>query len=156
MRIKNAITIFLLLLTSVLHSQIKIDDVGDGWYNHVTEALSVIKSVDTNTYNDVIKYCNHISFWLGSHSTTQYPSSIIISKTDMELGSINNLACLIVHEVVHLRVYIDGIKMTNNQEELYAYLIEREFALKIGNIEHWILVHINKQIWYYKLLINDD
>lgn len=162
MRIKTTLIGILLLFLPLISvgqitvdAQIKIDDVGDGWVSKVNMALDVIHQYDPYTYKQVIQYCDHISFWLGGYSTTQYPSSIIIAVNDIKLGSVNNLACIIVHETVHLKIYNKGINMSGNHEELVAYKIEENFANKIPNIEWWILDHINKQIKLYTALTND-
>lgn len=157
MCIKNALIGFLFLfLPTVLTAQIRIDDVGDGWAKKVDSALAIIKEYDKASYSEVITYCNHISFWIGNFSTTQYPSSIIIAVNDIKINSINNLACLIVHETVHLKINNKGVDMPGNEEELLAYIIERNFAIKIPNIEPWILFHIDKQIKLYTALVKDE
>lgn len=155
MCIKNAlIGLLFLFLPTVLTAQIHIDDVGDGWVKKVDSALSVIKKYDQTSYSEVTTYCNHISFWLGNFSTTQYPSSIIIAVNDIKINSINNLACLIVHETIHLKINKKGVNMSGNEEEVLAYISERDFATKISNIEPWILFHIDKQIELHKTFIN--
>jgi|688.fasta_scaffold425644_2 hypothetical protein len=157
MRIKNALIGFLFIISSITASaQIKIDDVGDGWKDQIDSALMVIKKHDPVAYNEVINYCDHISFWLGHHSTTQYPSSVIVAVQDMKLKSVNNLACLIVHEVVHLEFHKKNVDVSGNVEELAAYTVEKEFAKKIPNIEPWILSHIDKQIDLYRALVRDE
>jgi hypothetical protein len=155
MRIKNALISILLLIYLPIHSQIKIDDVGDGWKGKVESALVLIEKTDQSAYNDVIKYCNHISFWTGNHSTTQYPKSIIISTKDMKINSINNLACLIVHESQHLKINAKSIILTEEEEELYCYRYEYEFAKKIINIEDWLINHISSNIKKLEFKIND-
>lgn len=152
---KNGIIIIITLIPFLLNAQIKIDDVGDGWKSKVDSALSIIKNNDEQSYNDVIEYCEHISYWLGDYSTTQYPSSIIISTNDIKIKSINNIACLIVHETFHLKQMQLGNTYDKNTEELMAYLFEYSFALKIDNIEDWLILHIIKQIENYQLLIKE-
>lgn len=155
MCIKNALISILLIFTLPIYSQIKIDDVGDGWKGKVESALDLIEKTDQRAYNDVIKYCNHISFWTGNHSTTQYPNSIIISTKDIRINSINNLACLIVHESQHLKVNAKSIVLTEDEEELYCYRYEYEFAKKIIDIEDWLIQHIINNIKRLEYKIND-
>jgi hypothetical protein len=157
MRIKNAlIGILFLLLPYVSFGQIKVDEVGDGWKGKVDSALAIIKEYDQSSYSEVNTYCNHISFWLGNFSTTQCPSSIIIAVDDIKINSTNNLACLIVHETVHLKLHAKKVNISGNREELIAYTIERSFAEKIPNIEPWILRHIDNQIKLFTTLIKDE
>jgi hypothetical protein len=155
MCIKNALISILLIIYLPIHSQIKIDDVGDGWKGKVESALFLIEKTDQRAYNDVIKYCNHISFWNGNHSTTQYPSSIIISTKDIKINSVNNLACLIVHESQHLKINAKSISLTEEEEELYCYRYEYEFAKKIVDIEDWLIHHIINNIKRLEYKIND-
>jgi hypothetical protein len=155
MCIKNALISILLIFTLPIYSQIKIDDVGDGWKGKVESALDLIEKTDQRAYNDVIKYCNHISFWTGNHSTTQYPNSIIISTKDIRINSINNLACLIVHESQHLKINAKSIVLTEDEEELYCYRYEYEFVKKIIDIEDWLIQHIINNIKRLEYKIND-
>lgn len=152
---KNALISILLIFTLPIYSQIKIDDVGDGWKGKVESALNLIEKTDQRAYNDVIKYCNHISFWIGNHSTTQYPNSIIISTKDIRINSINNLACLIVHESQHLKINAKSMVLTEYEEELYCYRYEYEFAEKIIDIEDWLIQHIINNIKILEYKIND-
>lgn len=142
MYIKNALIILLLIITNVTYSQIKIDDIGDNWKNNVDSALSVIKKYDIESYKVVINNCKLISFWMSSFSTTQDSTTILISVRDMNIKSINNLACIIVHESKHLDLLNRGIKMDPSKEEFICYTYEYEFLGKIPNVEYWLRTHI--------------
>jgi hypothetical protein len=157
MRIKNALIGILFLLSHYISfGQIKVDDVGDGWKGKVDSALALIKEYDLGSYEHVIENCDRITYWLGSHSTSQYPSSVVIAVQDMKINSINNIACIIVHETVHLKLHAKGINISGNREELIAYTIERNFAERIPNIEPWILTHIDNQIKLFTALVKDE
>jgi hypothetical protein len=147
MRITNAI--ILLLLSFNCYSQIKIDDVGDGWKSKVDSALVLIKTYDSFSYSIVTDHCNHITFWLNNFSSTQDPSTILIATKDMKIESINNLACLIVHEAHHLRFRHYGVIMTESEEELDCYKRELKFMLKLPNIEPWLIENAIKNIRKY-------
>jgi hypothetical protein len=157
MRIKNAlIGILFFLLPYVSFGQIKVDDVGDGWKGKIDSALTLIKEYDSISYKHVMENCDHITYWLGSHSTSQYPSSVVIAVQDMKINSINNIACIIVHETVHLKLHAKEVNISGNREELIAYTIERSFAERIPNIEPWILTHIDNQIKLFTALVKDE
>lgn len=157
MCIKNAlIGILLIFLPIISFAQITVDDVGDGWARKVDSALAIIEKHDSQSYKHVIENCDHITYWLGGHSTSQYPSSVVISVQDMKINSINNIACIIVHESVHLKLHKKKINVSGNREELIAYTIERNFAERIPGIEPWILNHIDKQIKLYTALVKDE
>ena len=146
MYFKNAIVALMMLFTSPVLSQIVVDDVGDGWKIKIDSALTLIEKTDPGVYKEVISNCNHITYWLGAFSTTQDSSTILISTKDLKLNSINNLACIIVHESHHLYYKRNRIKMTANKEEYNCYLYEYEFLKKIPNAEDWLTIHVIKCI----------
>lgn len=150
MYIKNAITILFLILSTTIFAQVKIDDVGDGWKLKVDSALRLIEKTDQVVYKEVISNCNYITFWLGSFSTTTDTSTIMISTRDMNIGSINNLACIIVHESHHLYLKRNKIMMSNRQEEYTCYMFEYEFLKKIPNPEDWLTIHVIKCIMKFR------
>ena len=122
MCIKNALITISLLLTTTVFSQIQIDDVGDGWKLKVDSALTLIKKTSPGHYKEISEYCNHITYWMGSFSTTQDSSTVVISVKDMKIGSVNNIACIIVHESHHLLLRKKHIKLEPKKEELECYV----------------------------------
>ena len=58
--------LFLLLLFvtlfSPIYSQIKIDDVGDGWKSKVDSAIVLIKEKDPEKYNLLMTHCKEVEF----------------------------------------------------------------------------------------------
>ena len=146
MRIKNALITIALLLTTTVFSQIQIDDVGDGWKLKVDSALTLIKKTSPGHYKEVSEYCNHITYWMGSFSTTQDSSTVVISVKDMKIGSVNNIACIIVHESHHLLLRKKHIKLEPKKEELECYQYEYSFLEKVPNVEDWLIIHVIKNI----------
>lgn len=146
MRIKNALITIALLLTTTVFSQIQIDDVGDGWKLKVDSALTLIKKTSPGHYKEVSEYCNHITYWMGSFSTTQDSSVVVISVKDMKIGSVNNIACIIVHESHHLLLRKKHIKLEPKKEELECYQYEYSFLEKVPNVEDWLIIHVIKNI----------
>lgn len=146
MRIKNALIAIALLLTTTVFSQIQIDDVGDGWKLKVDSALTLIKKTSPGHYKEVSEYCNHITYWMGSFSTTQDSSTVVISVKDMKIGSVNNIACIIVHESHHLLLRKKHIKLEPKKEELECYEYEYSFLEKVPNVEDWLIIHVIKNI----------
>ena len=149
MYIKNALIIFFIFLTSPIFSQITIDDVGDGWKNQVDSALSLIKVTSPEHWNEVSKYCTHITFWTGDFSTTVDSNTVMISRKDIYLNSINNLACIIIHESHHLMILQNDFGLTTSEEELDCYLWEWKFVKKLNSVEPWLQRHIIKCISVY-------
>jgi hypothetical protein len=146
MCIKNALITISLLLTTTVFSQIQIDDVGDGWKLKVDSALTLIKKTSPGHYKEISEYCNHITYWMGSFSTTQDSSTVVISVKDMKIGSVNNIACIIVHESHHLLLRKKHIKLEPKKEELECYEYEYGFLQMVPNVEDWLTIHVIKNI----------
>ena len=146
MYIKNALILFFILITRSLFSQITIDDVGDGWKLKVDSALTLIKNITPDYYKEVSEYCKHVTYWMGGFSTTQDSSVVVISVRDMKIGSVNNIACIIVHESHHLAIQKKHIVMIPKKEELECYQYEYEFLQRIPNVEDWLTIHAIKNI----------
>ena len=146
---KNATIILFCFFTFNLFSQILVDDVGDGWKSQVDSALMLIKKTSPEHWNEVSEYCNHITFWIGDFSTTTDTATVMISTKDMRIGSVNNLACIIVHEVHHLYILKTGRVLKPEEEELICYLWENEFLKKVPGAEEWLKRHIIKCIVIY-------
>ncbi len=149
MYIKNALILFFIFLSNSLFSQITIDDVGDGWKSKVDSALSLIERTSPEHWSEVELYCKHITFWIGDFSTTIDSSTIMISRKDININSINNLACLIIHESHHLMIWQKYITLSVSSEELECYLWELEFVNKLNNPEPWLKNHVIKCIVKY-------
>ena len=65
MYFKNAITCILFAVPSLVFSQIKIDDVGDGWKSKVDSAIVLIKNTDPEKYQVLINNCERVEFITG-------------------------------------------------------------------------------------------
>ena len=150
MYIKNALISFFLLITTSLFSQITIDDVGDGWKSKVDSALVLIQRTSPEHWNQVEKSCKHITFWIGDFSTTTDSNTVMICRKDINIKSINNLACVIIHESHHLYIRQNYIVLTAPKEELECYYWELEFIKKLPNPEVWLEQHVIKCIINYK------
>ena len=141
MYIKNALIVLFMIISTTLFGQIKVDDVGDGWKAKVDSALVLIKTYDSVKYELVLKECKTINFWLGEFSSSLPPNTILISVKDLKLGSINNIACVIVHESLHLNISSCSIKMDQRLEEYTCYKYELEFLTRLPNVEPWLKSH---------------
>lgn len=145
---------FLLILLQFsmirVSGQIAIDNVGDDWKLKVEKALVVIETSDSLKYKEVLKYCKHIGYWNGKFSTTEGPTTVLISQKDMQSTSINNIAAIIVHESKHL-FYVDcGITLPPNDEEVLCYKYELSFLTMIPNVEPWLIENAKNCIKYYE------
>jgi hypothetical protein len=125
-------------MTSKIFGQIKIDQVGDNWEPQVVQALELIKITDTIKYNLVLKHCKKISFWSGAFSTVEGENTVSIARGDMELNSIENIACIIVHESKHLEIIQLKLEFPLQYEECICYLWEMNFIEKMQGEPDWI------------------
>jgi hypothetical protein len=150
MYIKNALISIFLFISTALFSQITIDDVGDGWKSKVDSALVLIQRTSPEHWNQVEKSCKHITFWIGDFSTTTDSNTVMICRKDININSINNLACVIIHESHHLYIQQNYIVLTAPKEELECYYWELEFIKKLPNPEVWLEQHVIKCIINYK------
>ena len=145
------ITIILFFITNFVNAQIIVDKGGDGWSDKVDSALAIIKNTSPKHWKMVEESCNHISMWNGKVSTTQpgkgaEPGTIVISRDDFKLGSINNIASVIVHESRHLWISRNGLVFKDpTLEEADCYLWELEFLQMIPNVEQWLVQHVFNQ-----------
>lgn len=150
MYIKNALIFLLFVFPNIGFSQIKIDDVGEGWKFKVDSALSLIQKTDPENYTIIITYCKSVEFIISDRSTTKLPSTIAISTGDMKIGSINNIAAILIHESWHLKINKEKIKMDDDLEELMCYTKEYGFICKLPNVEDWLFKNTINQIIYYQ------
>jgi hypothetical protein len=145
------LVIILFFITNWVNAQIVVDKGGDGWSTQVDSALVIIKKTSPKHWKMIEESCNHISMWNGKVSTTQpgkgsEPGTIVISRDDFKLGSINNIASVIVHESRHLWISRNGIVFKDpTLEEADCYLWELEFLQMIPNVEQWLVQHVFNQ-----------
>lgn len=145
------IVIILFFITNWANAQIVIDKGGDNWSEKVDSALVIIKSTSPKHWKMVEESCDHISMWNGKFSTTQpgkgsAKGTIVISRDDFKLNSINNIAAVIVHESKHLWISRNGITyLSGNAEEADCYLWELEFLQLIPGVEQWLVQHVFNQ-----------
>lgn len=143
--------LFVVLFTPV-YSQVKIDDVGDGWKLRVDSAVALIRNTDSDKYGLLIKVCDHVSYWNGGFSTIEDSSTILITQKDMLYGSINNIAAIIIHESKHLYYLRNKISLTPHEEELRCYKYELSFLIKVPNVEPWLVDNAKDKIRLFSLL----
>lgn len=130
--------LLLILIPCKIFGQIQIDQVGDDWASQVDSALMLIKNTDKETYDFVLKHCKKISFWDGLYSTVEGNNTITISNGDMKIESIENIACIIVHESKHLEFVQLNLQFPLIYEECICYYYEMDFINKLQNEPDWI------------------
>ncbi len=138
-----------LFLSFNMFSQLRVDDVGDGWKQTVEQAIDLIKQYDTVRYNLLFEVCDQISYSTAPFSTTEMGNVILISQNDIKAKNINNIAAVLVHESLHLYFQRHGYKMTEHQEEFRCYVTEMQFLLLLPNVEPWLIEHAQGQIEFY-------
>lgn len=148
MRLKAALIAVLVTAVSFFSSGQAVDDVGDGWMSAVDSALCLIESSAPEFWPEVSANCKHVTFWNGDHSTSS-DSTVVISAHDMRLGSVNNIACVIIHESHHLEVARRRLSMAVCKEELECYMLERAFVDRVSADEAWLVAFIYRSILRY-------
>lgn len=141
--------IFLSFIPFLSFSQIRVDDVGDGWKVLVEQALKVIETTDTAKYNLVTRYCTQISYGLQSFSTTESGHVIILPVAELKKGIVNDIAAAIVHESLHLYFVHVHIALEESAEEALCYAYELEFLKQIPGVEQFLLDHALRQYIYF-------
>ena len=130
-------------------SQIRIDDIGDGWKAKVEQALTVIQQTDCEKYDLLMATCKHISYSTATFATTESGTTILIPRREIIIGNINDIAAILVHESLHLYMLQNKLIMPEADEEVLCYAYELEFLLQIPGVETWLLDHARKQIAYF-------
>lgn len=148
MPLKRYLSIIFLLISINCSAQ-KIDDIGDGWKATVEKALAVIKKYDSTKYNFIKANCTKISYWLGSFATIEQPRTILIPTTEMNKACINDIACVIVHESLHLYYRYPETEMVLEREEFFAYSYEYDFLKHLPHPETWLIDHVENMILKY-------
>jgi len=145
------IKLYLIFLISPIlaFSQIRIDDVGDGWKGLVEQALKVIETTDSTKYELVTRYCTQISYGLQPFSTTESGHVIILPTAEMKKGIVNDIAAAIVHESLHLYFVHNSIGASEQTEESICYAYELEFLRQISGVEQFLLDHALRQYLYF-------
>lgn len=140
--------LLLLLIPFTSSGQIRIDKAGDGWDLKIDSALTVVKQTDPQKFQLLDSVCQEVSFWISDFSSNELVENkgrIYVSVKDVKLG-INNLACVLVHESLHLYFLRRGVQMTPAEEENYCYRYELEFIQKLKNPEPWLKENALKHI----------
>jgi nitrogen fixation protein len=150
MRFTNAIILVFVFIFnfSYSHHEIKIPDVNN-WKDKVDSAIVLIKNTDSVSYHILLRNCSEIEFIIAPYSTTRLPNVIAITAQDMKIGSINNIAAVLVHESYHLELSTKKEILDNNTEEYLCYQKEYDFLCKLTYVEDWLFKNsINKLLYY--------
>jgi hypothetical protein len=155
MRFPNALVFLFLFFSNSVFAQIKVTDAGDGWKAKVDSAIQLIKDTDSVSYQLLIDNCKTIDYTLGNFSTTYTPHTISISVRDLKLNSLNNIACILVHESYHLYLFKQGASLDPHREEYICYMKEYEFICKLPYVESWLFQNAIDKIILYRSKLKD-
>ena len=143
------LAICLSFIPFIAFGQIRIDDVGDGWKSQVETALQLIKEIDSNKYEVVLAYCDHISYAMTPYSTTEDGHVILLATAEMRRAHLHDIATAIVHESLHLYFECHPIGLDVNAEEALCYAYEIEFLKQIPGVDTRLIDHAMKYYLYY-------
>jgi hypothetical protein len=150
-----AVVVFFFFFSLQSHGQIKIPDAGDSWKSFVDSAISLVKETDSTSYAILFQNCKDVEFALIPYSTTRPPSTIVISVRDMRTQSVNNIACVLVHESYHLYLHKNRPELSPDEEEYLSYVHEYNFICKLRSAEDWLFKNVINMLLYHKSLIKD-
>lgn len=148
------LVLLLCLLPQVLCSQINIHKAGDGWDSTVLTALNLIKKISPTHYNLVINNVQEVEFWNEDYSSNNLINGkgvVVISRKDMELKSINNIAAVLIHESCHIKLFRDKIILRGYEEEYKCYNIELKFLKMLPNVEPDLLNFTKEQVELFNI-----
>jgi hypothetical protein len=86
-------------------------------------------------------------------------STITISQGDMSLNSIENIACIIVHESKHLEIIQSGFEFPLPHEECICYIWEYQFIEKLVEEPEWIkenCINMIMKLDCYQMKLNQN
>ena len=146
---KQLLVCLISIIPFLAFSQIRIDDIGDGWKAKVEQALTVIQQTDCEKYDLLMATCKHVSYSTATFATTESGTTILIPRREIVVGNINDIAAILVHESLHLYMLQNKLIMPEADEEVLCYAYELEFLLQIPGVETWLLDHARKQIAYF-------
>jgi len=146
--------LLLCLLPHVLCSQINVHKAGDGWDSIVKQAILLIAKTSPVHYKMLIDHVDVIEFWNENYSSNNIVDGkgvIVVSINDIKLGSLNNIAAVLVHETYHLHMMSLPYIVSGREEEYQAYSFELKFLKLLPNVEPDLLEFTKEQVKLWKL-----
>jgi hypothetical protein len=146
--------LLLCLLPHVLCSQINVHKAGDGWDSIVKQAILLIAKTSPDHYKMLTDHVDVIEFWNENYSSNNIVDGkgvIVVSINDIKLGSLNNIAAVLVHETYHLHMMSLSYIVSGREEEYQAYSFELKFLKLLPNVEPDLLEFTKEQVKLWKL-----
>ena len=134
----------LVWIPGLLFAQPAVDKAGDGWDLEVYKALHLIQKTSPTQYQNIVRYVEKVEFWNENYSSNDGKGVIVIAAKDIKLGSINNIAAVLVHESCH--IILNEFKFSPKKEEIECYVYELVFLKKLQNVEPELIKHCINQI----------
>jgi hypothetical protein len=146
--------LLLCLLPHVLCSQINVHKAGDGWDSIVKQAILLISKTSPTHYKMLIDHVDVIEFWNENYSSNNIVDGkgvIVVSINDIKLGSLNNIAAVLIHETYHLHMMSLPYIVSGREEEYQAYSFELKFLKLLPNVEPDLIEFTKEQVKLWKL-----
>jgi hypothetical protein len=146
--------LLLCLLPHVLCSQINVHKAGDGWDSIVKQAILLIAKTSPDHYKMLTDHVDVIEFWNENYSSNNIVDGkgvIVVSINDIKLGSLNNIAAVLIHETYHLHMMSLPYIVSGREEEYQAYSFELKFLKLLPNVEPDLLEFTKEQVKLWKL-----
>ena len=150
---KLFLTLSLLAATGVSHAQIVIDQAGDNWRATVDSAISLIKTSPSFYYTGLITVCDSVAFFNAGFSSCEgslnQRGTIFVSANDVRLG-IQNVAAVLVHESLHLRLAMKGYTLPARKEEHLAYMYEWQFLKNLPGADPSLIKYAESRMIQFR------
>jgi len=150
---KLLLTLILLAVIGVSHAQIVIDQAGDNWRATVDSAISLIKTSPSFYYTGLITVCDSVSFFNAGFSSCEgslnQRGTIFVSANDVRLG-IQNVAAVLVHESLHLRLAMKGYTLPARKEEHLAYMYEWQFLKNLPGADPSLIKYAESRMIQFR------
>lgn len=126
-----------LLINFFSFSQVRLDGFDTREKNSIESAISLIKEKDDFKYSRLLEFCKMIKYSDVGVCRIENDSIIIITKEILNLGSVNKVACSIIHETKRLEIKVKKYNLSKRKEEWTCYSSEWGFCCRI-NCEEWL------------------
>jgi hypothetical protein len=147
MRVVNSLVFCFLFINA--SSQISVSDFDNNWKDRVDSALHLINEVDSSRYYFLEDNCNKIMFWIMDFSSIVENGTILIPHGELNFGTVNSVAGVIVRESMRLNLCNNLIQMGEETEEVFCRLYELDFLLRVPDIEYDLIQESREEILNY-------
>lgn len=146
---KNKLTILFILLSLISFSQVRITGFNEPEKQTIQRSIELIKVKDEFKYSRFLEFCKEIKYSETGISRTENDSIIIVTKSILDIGSVNKVACSIIHETKRLELRVRKYNLNQKKEEWTCYSSEWGFCCRL-ECEEWLKHEIQNALVEYQ------